>query len=379
MPIPFLHNEQKQKRKHVEHALFCLKYARRMKEDQFSRDSIQDLLSRFSELKALLKSRDYDTAVKRADEALELTRKLHPAPHGKYGLRENVEVFVVVLAVALGLRTYFLQPYQIPTGSMQPTVFGITGYADYEPDWTDRFPANLVKFALTGSRFVEVRARETGILSGPGETPEDTFEIFTVRGRPHRVHREFELLVRPGQAVRKGDVIARGLRKQGDFIVVNRLTTNFVPPRRGDMVVFSTRGVPDVRENSAYIKRLVGLPGETVAICDRYLVVNGERILEPDVFRRQMEDPGYNGYSHIPARVRLRDGSIRTYSYFTSCEAALTLDENKYLYFGDNTEHSLDGRFFGGVQGQNVIGIAFFVPWPFFNRGTFNETAGFVR
>ncbi len=55
---------------------------------------------------------------------------LKPYPNAAW--RENVEVLLVALAVAMAIRTFFLQPFKIPTGSMQPTLFGVTS----EPDFT---------------------------------------------------------------------------------------------------------------------------------------------------------------------------------------------------------------------------------------------------
>lgn len=57
------------------------------------------------------------------------TKWLKPYPH--HAWRENVEVFLVAIAVAMGIRTFFLQPFKIPTGSMQPTLFGITSVPDF--------------------------------------------------------------------------------------------------------------------------------------------------------------------------------------------------------------------------------------------------------
>lgn len=373
--FPWKKSKDKARRKQIEHVVFSLKYARRMKDDLISDEQRADLLRRQQTLKQLLKEKKLDEAEPLAEESAALAREVHPAPRNAYGLRENVEVFVVVLAVALGFRTYFLQPYQIPTGSMQPTLFGITADPDYEPDWTDRFPANVGKFLLTGARYVEVRAKSNGIIPHHSTwTQRDTFYQFSFGNHTYTIHQEFARLVDPGQGVRKGDLLARGLRRQGDSIVVNRLRTNFVPPRRGDIVVFSTRDIdhPQVRENSAYIKRLVALPGETVSVCDGRLIVNGETVTEPEVFVRQMEGRGYQGFSNA------MPGSGPT-TFFPDCGATLTLGDNEYLFFGDNTLRSLDGRIFGGVSGRNVIGTAFFVPWPFFDRGYFGERAGFVE
>ncbi len=53
--------------------------------------------------------------------------KAYPSPN----IRENIEVLLVAIAVAMGIRTFFLQPFKIPTGSMQPTLYGITSTPDF--------------------------------------------------------------------------------------------------------------------------------------------------------------------------------------------------------------------------------------------------------
>src|SRR5678816_471012 len=54
---------------------------------------------------------------------------LKPYPNAVW--RENIEVLLVALAVAMGIRTFFLQPFKIPTGSMQPTLYGVTSVPDF--------------------------------------------------------------------------------------------------------------------------------------------------------------------------------------------------------------------------------------------------------
>ncbi|MDF3129966.1 signal peptidase I [Kiritimatiellaeota bacterium B1221] len=369
--------EEKKQRKHIEHAIFQVKYARRMKDDLIT-DEIRDrLLGLQKELKGLLKAKKYSEGVALADNATTLARKVHPAPRGAYALRENIEVILVVMAVALGFRTYFFQPYQIPTGSMQPTLYGITANTDYTPDWTDKVPARFGKFLLTGSRYKRIEAKATGIMPViSGDDRKDTYYYVTIGGRRHKIHQDmiFEVLPStvarpkfhpwfplPGTKVTKGDVITQGLLKQGDHIIVNRMSVNFARPDRGDIVVFSTKNLPLVRSNSAYIKRLTGLPGETIGIEDGKLYADGKLVLEPDVFLRQYEDEKYSGYGNFP------DG-----------RESITLGDEEFLMMGDNTYHSLDGRYFGGVPAENILGTGVFVPWPFFNRGIHDDRAGRV-
>jgi len=123
--------------------------------------------------------------------------------------------------------------------------------------------------------------------------------------------------------------------------------------------------LPLVRSNSAYIKRLTGLPGESIQVCNGRLIVDGDVVESPDVFVRQAENERYPGYANI-ARLE-------------NCNRRIQLGEDEYLMMGDNTYHSLDGRFFGAVPAENILGIGFFVPWPFANRGIYNDPAGFVR
>lgn len=385
--------EHKKQRKHIEHAIFQVKYARRMKDDLLEPDVRERLLKLQQDLKDHLNSKRLAEGVALADNACALARDVHPAPRGAYALRENVEVMVVVLAVALGFRTYFFQPYQIPTGSMQPTLYGITANTEYQADWTDKIPVRWGKFLLTGSRYKTITAKASGIMPGShfwNQT--DTFYHITIGGRKHKIHQDMIFaqtpsaennwhailqpwFPEPGTPLKKGDVITHGLLKQGDHIIVNRIGVNFARPNRGDIVVFSTSNLPLVRANSAYIKRLTGLPGERMSVVDGKLYADGILVDEPEVFIRQYEDEKYPGYSNPDARIYEK---YQTAPLFATGSEPYTLGEDRFLMMGDNTHHSLDGRYFGGVPAENIIGTGVFVPWPFFNRGIHNDRAGRV-
>ncbi|HXD01238.1 MAG TPA: S26 family signal peptidase, partial [Verrucomicrobiae bacterium] len=92
--------------------------------------------------------------------------KLYP----NAAIRENIEVLLVALAVALGIRTFFLQPFKIPTGSMQPTLFGVTPsprspQARNQPDLV--IPGRVARFFdywINGNSYFNIVAPEDGHL-----------------------------------------------------------------------------------------------------------------------------------------------------------------------------------------------------------------------
>ncbi len=88
---------------------------------------------------------------------------LKPYPHAAW--RENVEVLLVALAVAMGIRTFFLQPFKIPTGSMQPTLFGVTSENLIDkPDF--KIPTGLTRVRewFEGVSYIHLVAENDGPL-----------------------------------------------------------------------------------------------------------------------------------------------------------------------------------------------------------------------
>src|SRR5437879_8705650 len=80
--------------------------------------------------KTIIENPSQGALLKQMEEVEKVANKwLKPYPNAAF--RENVEVLLVALAVAMGIRTFFLQPFKIPTGSMQPTLFGVTSFPEY--------------------------------------------------------------------------------------------------------------------------------------------------------------------------------------------------------------------------------------------------------
>ncbi len=155
-----------------------------------------------------------------------------------------MEVIAVALAVAMGFRTYFIQPFKIPTGSMQPTLYGITVQPQVGKQWHDHFPLNLVSMALVGA-IATWRCgpkHRGGGLPGGHERGKHRWSGWQ---RPDRTSSRAtcRLPVTPGQSrVTKGQILACGRVRLGDHIFVNKVRYNFSRPERGDIFVFSTPG-----------------------------------------------------------------------------------------------------------------------------------------
>ena len=120
------------------------------KRDLLVADKIEAIEEARDTLRAAIKAGNRDEAAeaeKLVSKACEgaLPRYRRPNP-----IEENIEVFFVAIVIALGIRAYFLQPFRIPTGSMQPTLNGIIGHNLKQ----DEFPAFPVKIwqAVTGGR-----------------------------------------------------------------------------------------------------------------------------------------------------------------------------------------------------------------------------------
>jgi signal peptidase I len=148
--------------------------------------------------------------------------------------------------------------------------------------------------------------------------------------------------------------------KVGDHIIVNKciygpmgnsLMAPLVPLRdirRGDIIVFRYPLNPD----TDFVKRVIGLPGDTVSIRDKKVFVNGRRLDEPYVV---YDDPQtYPGGEFLPEPYRSRDHY-----------GPVTIPEGQYFAMGDNRDHSSDSRYWGTVPRSLIKGRAFLVYWSF--------------
>jgi signal peptidase I len=320
-------------------------------------------------------------------------------------IRENVEVLLVALAVALGIRTFFVQPFKIPTGSMQPTLFGVTpspGSPASGNQPTLPIPGPVARFFdywINGNSYFNLLAPQDGELKAlKRPVPFLLFNLkqeyrfndrwYTVWFPPDDLFQRAKYVLADEGAIvnsphfKAGDPMVRLKVVAGDHLFVDRLSYNFRHPKRGEIVVFETKGIPEEMRNSFnppippdefYIKRLVVLGGERVQIGDdRHLIINGQRLDQntphfENVYGFNPTDDAreshYSGHVYSPemapiffkARQENPDGAVK-------------VDPGHYMVMGDNTMNSLDSRFWGEFPQEYVIGKSFFVYWPFSTR-----------
>jgi signal peptidase I len=290
---------------------------------------------------------------------------------------ENIEAIVVAVALAVGFQAYFLKPFKIPTGSMQPTLYGMTGHPTpgTPPDPITR----AVDFVKTGRTHLDLQAdREEQVLGLNEKTSLNFFtftDIVTSTGK-HTVFAPRDVLirdfgVRPGRVYGPGESIVRGYVQAGDQVFVDRISYQFRDPKRSDVFVFRTTGIRRIEMtldpalgSQFYIKRLAGVAGDSLRIKSPDLLLDG-KIATSEAFRRVMScENGYRGYSNPSPAVA---------EYLTSPDDVFTVPPRSYFALGDNSYNSSDSRYWGVVPEHNVIGRGYFVYWPF------SERWGFIR
>jgi signal peptidase I len=326
-----------------------------MREDVAAGETVRELRDIEGALKLAIGEGDIERLDEVCERANRIVSQLEPA--GSFsGFRENLEVVVVAVAVAMAFRCYFLQPFKIPTGSMQPTLYGIHHAPQAGRTVFDHVPLSFAKWIVLGMSYTEFKAQNAGRFYGP-RAEQGGMLLYEVNGIAHAIPRDLVLKVKNGDEVVTGQVLAEGNEIIGDHLFVNRVRWNFLPPRRGEVMVFRTDGIPALNDKKThYIKRLCGLPGETISIQPPGLMVNGVSAREVGMLQTiQKQSPGYAGY-------QLAGG--KGAEYLSSSNDAIKLRAGQYLGFGDNTMNSYDSRYWGPVPETSLVGPAWLVYWP---------------
>src|SRR6476619_67959 len=142
--------------RHVKHSRLLLRHARkylRYKDDRLSASDREQIGAEMKNLREALRDRDRERIHSTADTLDKTLHKLTPVTWESHW-RENCDVILVAIVVAVGIRSYFLQPFKIPTGSMQPSLNGIIGRPSAAP--APNFFKQIIDFAALGRNYIDV-------------------------------------------------------------------------------------------------------------------------------------------------------------------------------------------------------------------------------
>lgn len=393
-------------------ALLLVKGARKFvnyKRDLLKPDRISEIESRRDDLLAAIKSGDrtkVDEASKQIRATCENSLRSEKPPGW---FEENVEVMFVAIVIALGLRTYVLQPFRIPTGSMQPTLNGIIGTPRAEKDWPS-LPVRLMEMATRGRSYVKVvNDKDRQMLLGrdtEGNLMTDLRDLMWLKyfsrselhfadkttlrlpAPPSQIKelgfgKALEIAAKNGGILPAGTVLCEGTIDAGDLVLVDRISYHFRRPIRGEVWVFDTRGIQGTKGNAPkgkgdkiadqedgthYIKRLGAVPGDTLAISPPNILINGKVAREPgfeNVYKLPLHgQPGEVGYSFANPRGSGYPPMLVKPGDSITLKSVAPPGMREYAALGDNSGNSLDSRYWGSVKEFNVVGPALFSLWP---------------
>lgn len=307
-------------------------------------------------------------------------KALVPTPSFKV-IRDWLDILAVGIAVAFGIRALFFQPFKIPTSSMQPTLFGIH-YIEKNPVGNSVIGKTVpvVDNLLFGSNraYLKLNAngkfegnQEGGFLSTSNKIKIGP-EIYTLPGTMAKIQEYTN--INPYLQYKKDAVLADGFLSTGDHLFVDRISHYLSGLKRGDIVVFTTEKIysngEELAKNSGYyyVKRLVGLPGDTLKIVDNNLFIKPEGEKEfrhiktfSDKFDKIYSGKGgYQGHSNIVG--------YSTGNFLKHKNDLFVVPKDSYFMLGDNTKFSADSRIWGVVPRHNIIGKAILVFWPISRR-----------
>lgn len=295
-----------------------------------------------------------------------------------HGWREFAELLLVVLIVVLGVRSYFIQPFKIPTHSMRPTLYGVVAEPRTQPaPW---FGQQIFDAVVHGRTYHQITATASGSID---ELYESKFGPLTITkisaaGRTYWTWAELATLLKGepsldiGRSVIAGEDILNISIQSGDHIFVNKMSYHFTQPSRGSVIVFSTHGIDGIRANQGrrgiatsqfYIKRCVALGGDTISIDPPYLYINGQ-ILHGPAFER-IYSKGTDAYG-FPYKGYVNSGGLQ--GSLNRPTDSVTIPDNAVWAMGDNSTDSEDSRYWGPMPKENLVGSGLFVYWPFSAR-----------
>jgi signal peptidase I len=131
--------------------------------------------------------------------------------------------------------------------------------------------------------------------------------------------------------------------QSGEYVLSDKISYRIGEPQRGDVIVFHAPPAAECPEGTGcdFIKRVIGVPGETIQVHDNHIYINDQPLEE----------------SYIPKEFQINPG-------LATKNKSITLGPNEYFVCGDNRPYSSDSRAWGPIHKSDIVGKAFFRYWP---------------
>jgi len=375
-----------------------------------------------NQVKSLLREKADTAKLKLGIDALEAAlRRTGGSHYPKSSLVENVEFFLVAAIVILGLRAFYVQPFKIPTNSMWPSYYGMTGEVYLDKADEPSTPLRALGFVTVGAKARRIDAPDTGEvllpLSGGGsrgvvaynEVPGRSWFIFPTKLREYhffvgnrsvttRVPMDFDMdwVLRdtffPGDKRSLSEIVREQIDQ--DRLVAGQVSTSRGPANvqfvrtgktvrsgerllsfdilTGDQLFVDRVSYHFVRPQvgEGFVFRTGNIPdlGGDQYYIKRLVGVPGDelRIARPVLYR--------NG-EPITGSVAFAKNATEADSYVGYRQegrfrdgATVTVGEDQYMTLGDNSANSLDGRYWGTVPAKDAVGRPLFIYYPFTKR-----------
>ena len=137
--------------------------------------------------------------------------------------------------------------------------------------------------------------------------------------------------------------------ENGEFLLTNKISYRFTSPKRGDVIIFKApKSEPCAEIECEYIKRVIALPKDRVMVSEGHIYVNGVVL---------------NELAYLPSDIRTSSGSYLVEG------VEKVIPEGNYLPLGDNRPFSRDGREFGPIPRESIVGKAWLRYWPISKTG----------